>query len=159
MGDILSPSLTIVIPALNEEDAIGGTIVRCLAAREHIKSAAGLVAVEIIVVSDGSTDRTAEIAKSYEDVKVIVFEKNRGYGAAIKEGWRQGSGSLLGFLDADGTCDPNYFAEICQVTVEESADVVLGSRLGPESKDAADPETRQPHLRLSPRPALRPAGH
>ena len=90
--------------------------------------------VEIVVVSDGSTDRTAEIAKSFEDVKVIVFEKNRGYGAAIKEGWRQGQGSLLGFLDADGTCDPTYFAEMCRMAVVESADVVLGARLGPESK-------------------------
>jgi glycosyltransferase involved in cell wall biosynthesis len=133
MGDI-PPSLTIVIPALNEEGAIGDTIGRCLAARERIKGAAGLAHVEIVVVSDGSTDRTAEIAKGYEDVKVIVFEKNRGYGAAIKEGWRQGSGSLLGFLDADGTCDPTYFAEMCRVAVEELADVVLGSRLGPESK-------------------------
>jgi glycosyltransferase involved in cell wall biosynthesis len=128
------PSLTIVIPALNEEDAIGGTIARCLAARERIQSEAGVAHVEIVVVSDGSTDRTAEIAKSYEDVKVIVFKKNQGYGAAIKEGWRQANGSLLGFLDADGTCDPIYFAEMCRVAVEESADVVLGSRLGPESQ-------------------------
>ncbi len=90
--------------------------------------------VEIIVVSDGSTDRTAEIAESYDDVKVIVFEKNRGYGAAIKEGWRQSSGSLVGFLDGDGTCDPLYFGEMCRVADQESADVVLGSRLGPESK-------------------------
>ena len=134
MRDTSPPSLTIVIPALNEEDAIGSTIDRCLAARERIKEAAGLAHVEITVVSDGSTDRTAEIAKSHEDVKVIVFEKNRGYGAAIKEGWRQGSGSLLGFLDADGTCDPTYFAEMCRVAVVESADIVLGSRLGPESK-------------------------
>ena len=66
---------------MNEENAIGGTIAGCLAAREHIKQAAGLARIEIVVVSDGSTDRTAEIAKSYEDVKVIVFEKNRGYGA------------------------------------------------------------------------------
>jgi glycosyltransferase involved in cell wall biosynthesis len=135
MSDRLTPhSLTIVIPALNEEDAIGGVIERCLAAREHIKESAGLAHVEIVVVSDGSTDRTAEIANSFEDVKVIVFEKNRGYGAAIKEGWRQGQGSLLGFLDADGTCDPLYFAEMCRVAVVESADVVLGARLGPESK-------------------------
>lgn len=127
-------SLTIVIPALNEECAIGNTISRCLEARARIKETAALTHVQIIVVSDGSTDRTAEIAKSYDEVKVIVFEKNRGYGAAIKEGWRQGVGSLLGFLDADGTCEPIYFAEMCRVAVEESADVVLGSRLGPESK-------------------------
>ena len=147
-----------MIPALNEEDAIGGIISRCLAAREHIKEVAGLAQVEIIVVSDGSTDRTAEIAESFEDVKVIVFEKNRGYGAAIKEGWRQGQGSLLGFLDADGTCDPTYFAEMCRVAVEESADVVLGARLGAGIEDAGDPEARQPPLCLSARPALRPAG-
>ena len=127
-------SLTIVIPALNEEGAIGNTIDRCLAARERIMGAGGLASVEIVVVSDGSTDRTAEIAKGYDDVKVIIFEKNRGYGAAIKDGWREGTGNLLGFLDADGTCDPVCFAEMCRVAVDESADVVLGSRLGPESK-------------------------
>ena len=110
------------------------TIAGCLAARERITGEAGLALVEIVVVSDGSTDRTAEIAKSYEGVKVIVFPKNRGYGAAIKEGWRQGTGNLLGFLDADGTCDPLYFAELCRAALEESADVVVGSRLGPDSK-------------------------
>ena len=127
-------SLTIVIPALNEEDAIGDTISRCLEARARIKETACLDDVEVIVVSDGSTDRTAAIAQSFEEVKVVVFEQNRGYGAAIKEGWRQGKGTLVAFLDADGTCDPNFFAEMCRIAVEDSADVVLGSRLGPESK-------------------------
>ena len=115
-------SLTIVIPALNEENAIGDTIFRCLAAQDSIMDAAGLFQVEIVVVSDGSTDRTAEIAKTFEDVKVVIFKKHRGYGAAIKEGWRQGSGDLLGFLDADGTCDPIYFGEMCRVAIQESAD-------------------------------------
>ncbi|MGH7400123.1 MAG: glycosyltransferase, partial [Candidatus Rokuibacteriota bacterium] len=71
-------ALTIVIPALNEEGAIGGTIERCLAAREQIKATAGLTEVEIIVVSDGSTDRTAEIARGFAGVKVIEFVTNRG---------------------------------------------------------------------------------
>ena len=127
-------SLTIVIPALNEEEAIAGTIERCLAAREQIKAAAGLAEVEIIVVSDGSTDRTAEIARGFAAVKVIEFVTNRGYGAAIQEGWRQGSGTLLGFLDADGTCDPRYFAEMSRIAHRDSADVVLGTRMGPGSR-------------------------
>jgi glycosyltransferase involved in cell wall biosynthesis len=130
----LYDSLTIVIPALNEEDAIASIIERCLAAREAIMAAAGLEWVEIIVVSDGSTDRTAEIASTYSEVKVIVFERNRGYGAAIKEGFRQGRGELVGFIDADGTCDPLYFADMCRAIVEDEADIALGSRMGPGSK-------------------------
>jgi len=140
IADSVLDSLTIVIPALNEEDAIGTTISRCLEARQRIRNAAGLSVVEIIVVSDGSTDRTVEIAQSFSEIKVIVFEQNRGYGAAIKEGWKRGKGSLLAFLDADGTCDPEYFAEMCRIAVEESSDVVIGSRLGPESKM---PKTRR----------------
>jgi glycosyltransferase involved in cell wall biosynthesis len=134
MPDAWPQTLTVVIPALNEEEAIGTTVRRCLDARQNIKRAAGLNHVEVIVVSDGSTDRTAEIARAFDEVDVIEFEINRGYGAAIKEGFRQGKGSIVGFIDADGTCDPVYFAEMCRIVVEEGADVVLGSRLGPSSK-------------------------
>jgi glycosyltransferase involved in cell wall biosynthesis len=126
--------LSIVIPALNEEEAIGDTIRRCLAARNYICECAGLSDVEILVVSDGSTDRTVSIAQCFNEISLIEFAQNRGYGAAIKEGWRQSSGSLLAFLDADGTCDPRHFAEMCRLAIADSADVVLGSRLGPGSK-------------------------
>ena len=67
--------LSIVIPALNEEDAIGAIIERCLAARATIIEHSPVDAVEVIVVSDGSTDRTAEIAAGYDEVHLIVFEK------------------------------------------------------------------------------------
>jgi glycosyltransferase involved in cell wall biosynthesis len=127
-------TLSIVIPAFNEEDAIASTISRCLNARERIKETGNVDDVEIIVVSDGSTDRTAEIARTFDDVQLIEFEKNRGYGAAIKEGFARSTGTLVGFLDADGTCDPLFFAEMCRVAVSEEADVVLGSRMGPDSK-------------------------
>lgn len=126
--------LTIVIPALNEEDAIGSTIERCLSARETIVRDSPVDAVEIIVVSDGSTDRTAELAAGYEDVRVIVFEQNRGYGAAIKKGFDEGRGDLVAFLDADGTCDPNFFAPLCSALIDENAAVALGSRMGPQSR-------------------------
>ncbi len=127
-------TLTIVIPALNEEEAIGGTVAACLEAVAGIKEKSGVSDVELIVVSDGSTDRTAEIVRAIDGVKLIEFEQNRGYGAALMEGFRQGRGSWVAFLDADGTCDPRMFGELARTAIEENADVVLGSRLGPESQ-------------------------
>lgn len=125
--------LTIVIPALNEEQAIGSIIERTLEARTHITQNSPVTDVEIIVVSDGSTDRTAEIASGFADIKVIIFEKNRGYGAAIKRGFEEGSGDLVGFLDADGTCNPEFFATLCNALIHKDAAIALGSRMGPQS--------------------------
>lgn len=126
--------LTVVIPALNEELAIGSIIERMQRAGTRIVTDSPVQEVEIIVVSDGSTDRTAEIAAQYEGVRVIVFKTNRGYGAAIKKGFEEGSGDLVGFLDADGTCDPEFFATLCNALVAEQADVAIGSRMGPQSR-------------------------
>lgn len=127
--------LTIVIPALNEEESIGSTIQRCLDARDRICRVGGVADIEIIVVSDGSTDRTVPIAQDFATrdprVRLIIFEQNRGYGAAIKEGFSQGTGNLVSFLDADGTCDPNYFGELCRAIHAENASIALGSRMQP----------------------------
>ncbi len=126
--------LTVVIPAYNEEDAIGATIERTLAARELIVARSPVDDVEIIVVSDGSTDQTARIAARYDQIKLIEFDRNRGYGAAIKRGFEEGGAELVGFLDADGTCDPRFFADLCSAVIESDAAVALGSRLGPDSR-------------------------
>lgn len=137
MGEPTVPkreTLSIVIPALNEEAAIGGTIARCLEAREQVMREGGVGAVEILVVSDGSSDRTEEIARGFPEVTVLAFEHNRGYGAAILCGFAHAQGDLLAFLDADGTCDPRVFADLCRALHEGRADVALGSRLGPGSR-------------------------
>lgn len=130
--------LTIVIPALNEQDAIGQTIQRCLDAIPHIQGEGVVPEVEIIVVSDGSTDRTSEIAMEFsqrhESVRLVVFPVNRGYGAAIKCGFRLGRGNLVGFLDADGTCDPRFFAPLCFAVLNRDADMALGDRMGRDSR-------------------------
>jgi len=125
--------LSIVIPAYNEEEAIVSIIDRTLAARPHIFENSPVDDVEVIVVSDGSTDRTAELAGGYDAVRLIVFHRNRGYGAAIKRGFEEGAGELIGFLDADGTCDPNFFAPLCTAVVEENASVAIGSRMSADS--------------------------
>ncbi len=127
--------LLIAIPALNEQDSIESTIKRSLDARGAIIAKSGIEDVEITVVSDGSTDRTAEIANRYTDrIGLIVFRKNRGYGAAIKEAWKGSNAQLLGFLDADGTCDPEFFGDLCKEIVEKNADLALGSRMHAKSR-------------------------
>jgi glycosyltransferase involved in cell wall biosynthesis len=132
---MVAMKLLIAIPALNEEDSIESIIQRSLAARDRICAGSAVRDVEITVVSDGSTDRTVELARKYEgQIKLIVFHKNRGYGAAIQEAWHNSDAELLGFLDADGTCDPNFFRALCDVLFREKADVALGCRLNRESR-------------------------
>ncbi|HEY6990107.1 MAG TPA: glycosyltransferase family 2 protein [Bryobacteraceae bacterium] len=127
--------LLIAIPAYNEEQSIEPIIQRSLAAREYITAMSPVDEVDIAVVSDGSTDRTLEIAKAHDhEIKVIGFERNRGYGAAIQEAWKQSDAELLGFLDADGTCDPRFFAPLCRVIEADHADVAIGCRMNKESK-------------------------
>jgi glycosyltransferase involved in cell wall biosynthesis len=126
--------LLIAIPALNEEDSIESIVQRSLAARDHIMQNSPVIEVEVTVVSDGSTDRTVERVRKYTDrIGLIVFPENRGYGAAIKEAWRQSHAELLGFLDADGTCDPRFFAQLCTTLEQEQADVALGCRINSRS--------------------------
>lgn len=121
--------LHIVIPALNEEAAIVSIIERTLAARDTIVRSSPVTAVRITVVSDGSTDRTVERARRFVPaIDFVVFERNRGYGAAIQDGWRRSDAALLGFLDADGTCDPQFFAELCRALARERADMAVGCR-------------------------------
>ena len=127
--------LLIAIPALNEEESIESIIERTLQARESICANSPITEVAITVVSDGSTDRTVERASRYTDsIHLIIFPQNKGYGAAIKEAWRQSDADLLGFLDADGTCEPKFFATLCKTAVAEGADVVLGCRLNANSQ-------------------------
>ena len=127
--------LLIAIPALNEERSIENIIRRCLAARDTIIGNSPITEVAVTVISDGSTDRTIELARRYTDeVKLIVFEKNRGYGAAIQHAWQESDADLLAFLDADGTCDPQFFANLARYLWSEQADVVLGCRLNADTE-------------------------
>lgn len=127
-------SLCIVIPALNEEESIVSTAERCKRFRELAVRTRLLSHVDIVVVSDGSTDRTLELARSVDGIRTIEFVQNRGYGAAIQEGWQTSDCNLLAFLDADGTCDPDVFEDLCLNIIRRNADLALGTRMGPDSQ-------------------------
>jgi glycosyltransferase involved in cell wall biosynthesis len=127
-------TLVIVIPAYNEEAAIADTVRKCLDARPVILRETGLETVEVVVVDDGSRDRTREIASSLEGVRLVVHPANRGYGAALISGFSSTSAGLLAFLDADGTCEPLAFVELHRALAKENADMVVGNRLHPGSR-------------------------
>jgi glycosyltransferase involved in cell wall biosynthesis len=131
----LNGILSIVVPAYNEEESVASTLRRCVAASARLTgSGLGVGEVEVILVDDGSRDRTRELACSVEGVRVLGHPGNRGYGAAIKTGFAEARGDLLGFLDADGTCDPEFFAELLRLLRDKDLDVALGSRMHPLSR-------------------------
>jgi hypothetical protein len=131
LGSSAPRTLSIVIPAFNEEQGILPIVQRVLSLRPQL-AAAGLEGPEVIVVDDGSRDRTAELAGGVADVRVIRHGENRGYGAALKSGMSAAQGDLIAFLDADGTYPPESFPALCEAALA-GADIVVGSRMADEA--------------------------
>jgi glycosyltransferase involved in cell wall biosynthesis len=131
--------LSIVIPAYNEENGIAEIANRVLAVEPDLQKA-GIERLELLVVDDGSKDRTADVASSILGVSLIRHPKNKGYGAALKTGFSKASGELIGFLDADGTYPPEYFPQLCQAALNGS-ELVIGSRMA--GADSQMPVTRR----------------
>jgi glycosyltransferase involved in cell wall biosynthesis len=131
--------LSVVIPAYNEEQGIAEIACRVLAVGPALKKA-GIDQLELLVVDDGSKDKTAEVASKIAGVNLIRHPRNKGYGAALKTGFSKASGELIGFLDADGTYPPEYFPQLCLAALN-GADLVIGSRMAGE--DSQMPLTRR----------------
>ena len=114
------PPASIVIAALDEERYVGEAIESALAQTWE--------PVEVVVVDDGSTDRTAEIAASYEGVRV-VSQGNRGLSAARNAGVAASTGEILAFLDADDVLMPEKLeVQIGRLLADEEPGCVLASQ-------------------------------
>ncbi|MCM8794453.1 MAG: glycosyltransferase family 2 protein [Candidatus Omnitrophica bacterium] len=122
-------SISFVMPVYNEEAGIRNAIQRTLAVCASIrKEVPGLKEVEFVVVNDGSTDKTREIAGTFREIRLLNHTHNRGYGAALKTGFAASRGTFIAFLDADGTYPPEQIPRLLRTALETNADMALGSR-------------------------------
>jgi len=114
--------LSIIIAAYNEEATIAEILARVR------KVALPGIEREIVVVDDGSKDRTAEIVRTYPDVRFFQHPQNRGKGAALNTGIQNAEGDILLLQDADLEYSPEDYPDLLRPILEGRADLVLGSR-------------------------------
>jgi glycosyltransferase involved in cell wall biosynthesis len=136
---ISDSSVSIVVPAYNEEHGLGAVLTQLSAIQAQI-SAAGQP-VEIIVVDDGSADGTAEVAHQHKGITLIRHHVNRGYGAALKTGIRHAKGDWVCITDADGTYPNERIPELVERAITGDFDMVVGGRTG---ENVAIPLRRRP---------------
>ncbi len=125
--------LTIVIPAYNEEHGIGPVAQQIRDAMEAAERP-----YEILVVDDGSADRTAAMARD-AGVRVVSHAQNRGYGEALKTGIRNARFGRIAIIDADGSYPAQEIPRLS--TLLDDAEMVVGARTG---SGAAIPAIRRP---------------
>ncbi|HZS31077.1 MAG TPA: glycosyltransferase [Gaiellaceae bacterium] len=128
-----APLVSVVIPAFNEEDLVAHCVTETVATLTELG-----FRHEVIVVDDGSADGTAELAQtvadSYPNVRVIGHEVNLGKGSALIRGGLAALGDLVLFVDADLEVHPRQLELLRQEMDRTGADVVIGSKLHPDSQ-------------------------
>jgi glycosyltransferase involved in cell wall biosynthesis len=115
--------ISIVIPIHNEERTLNAIL-------DRVTDADTLsLQKEIILVDDGSTDRTKEILRGLEDnYKIIYHQTNLGKGAALRSGFSQASGDIIIVQDADLEYDPKDYSNLLRPILQDGCSVVYGNR-------------------------------
>ena len=112
--------ISVVIPLFNKQDSIGSTINSVL--RQSYRD------FELIVVNDGSTDRSADIVRQYDDPRIKLLEKkNSGVSSARNEGIKFAEAEYIAFLDGDDLWDPEYLETISQMIKDFPEAGILGT--------------------------------
>jgi dolichyl-phosphate beta-glucosyltransferase len=139
----IEAGVSVVIPAYNEEQRIAATL-------DHlIEDATSLSLLEVLVVDDGSSDRTAALVTACANasalpIHLVQLPTNRGKGAALRAGVAEAIGDYVVFVDADLSATPSAIPRALE-SIEAGADVVIGTRLSAEGIDfrRTQPRVRQ----------------
>jgi len=127
MTNYLFSELSVFFPAYNEEKNIKSTVLDAIRVLNNVAKK-----WEIIVIDDGSKDKTGEIVRelvkenSKYNLRLIIHIPNRGYGAALKSGFYNASYSWIAFTDSDGQFDFSEIALFFDKQKETGADLVIG---------------------------------
>ncbi len=120
---------SIVIPAYNEEKRITPFLLSLLDFSRKMKE------IEVIIVNDGSTDKTLEIiqtlTKENKLIKIVSYKQNQGKGWAVKQGIESAQGEKIVFIDADGSIPPTEIPKMLEKL--DQYDIVVGDRTSPYS--------------------------
>lgn len=132
-------SLSLVVPAYKQEKIILSNLKKLYETLSLLP-----YKFEIVVVVDGFFDKTYEKAKKFKkkNVKILGYKKNQGKGYAIKLGVMRATGDIIGFMDAGIDLNPNAIPLLLDQMNFHDADIVIGSKLHPESK-VEYPDTRK----------------
>jgi len=130
----LKPDVSIIIPAYNEENTIYDIVSRTLNSISKISD----LSFEIIIVDDGSTDRTFEVVRKL-GVIVLRNKHNRGKGNALRRGFFAARGKIMVTLDADGSHFPEDLPSVLAPIINGEADMVIGSRFGNKNQIPTTP--------------------
>jgi len=114
--------LSIIIPAYNEEKTIQALLSKVK------KADTGKIKKEIIVVEDGSSDKTRDILEKEKGIIKVFHKKNHGKGYAIRTGLRKAAGDIIIIQDADLEYNPNEYSKLLRPILEGKTKVVYGSR-------------------------------
>src|SRR5688572_22709193 len=110
-------SLSVFLPAYNEEDSIASTVEGVVKVLKSLN-----LQWEVLVINDGSKDKTAEVVKDlekkYPGVRLVDYEKNRGYGHALKTGFAEAKYPWVAFVDSDGQFDFSEIKKLLEKTGE-----------------------------------------
>lgn len=128
--------ISIIIPAFNEAKTVAQTLNELKAYLSQEK-----ILAEIIVVNDGSTDNTAAVLNSFDDIKIITNPFNKGYGASVKNAVAAATADWVLTFDADGQHRTEYLKKMIEAS--QGYDMVVGARQGYKG-----PKLRQPGKKL-----------
>lgn len=122
--------ISVVIPALNEEDSIASTVLSVI---ETLKKAE-MSPYEVIVVDDGSSDRTAQLARESGAI-IVSHPHNVGYGRSLKDGIRAAQYDIIAITDADGTYPIGSIPQLV-IEYQKGFDMVVGARTGEHYRES-----------------------